>query len=119
MTMLRVFRCAFRAGTSCCDWTSDRLKVTLVGLAFKRQIDASSNQGLTLNPYDPPKQQSAGTGPQTAPVPRVWPLLLMNLVFFVCGVLIVVLPELQIWMLVSVLIVFSVGGWSLARSLRA
>lgn len=71
-----------------------------------------------MNPYSPSETNTGEEERNSENPTPVWPLLLLNLAFLMCAVLVVVLPGLGRWMLVSVLIVFSIGGWALARSLR-
>ena len=72
-----------------------------------------------MNPYAPTETKPEEEQPLPAAATRsLWPLLLLNIAFLLCAVSVVILPGLGTWLLVSVLIVFSIGGWSLARSLR-
>ena len=70
-----------------------------------------------MNPYSPSQPTGDDENAVSAQSRPLWPLLLMNLAFLLCAVLVVVLPGLGSWMLVSVLVMFSIGGWTLARSL--
>ena len=77
-----------------------------------------------MNPYAPseidPNESEADeeNAIRREALPRLWPLMPLNLAFVLSAILVVVLPGLSTWLLVSVLIVCSIGGWTLALSLR-
>ena len=75
-----------------------------------------------MNPYAPTEIKSTEADDEDAvenkTSPRLWPLMLLNVAFMLCTILVVALPGLGSWLLVSVLVVCSIGGWTLALSLQ-
>ncbi|MGB7347653.1 MAG: hypothetical protein WBD20_25745 [Pirellulaceae bacterium] len=71
-----------------------------------------------MNPYDPPEPIESPSEASKAQRPRLWPLLLLNVAFLLSAVLVVVLPNLRNWLVASILIYLSIGGWTLAKHLQ-
>lgn len=71
-----------------------------------------------MNPYDPPQTIDSQTESNKPARLRLWPLLLMNAAFLISAGLIVLLPSLRHWLIVSSLICLSFGGWTLAKTLQ-
>ena len=70
-----------------------------------------------MNPYDPPELSEHDPNANASPRRRLWPLLMLNVAFVLCAILVVALPGLGTWLVVSVLVTASIGGWALAKNL--